>query len=299
VFSMFLETLVDFVTVHKEDLQDWLFLLLTQLLKKMGADLLGSVQAKVQKALDVTRSEIRHDDESSLRTDVQFGVKVAILKYIESLARQMDPTDFVNSSETRLAVSRIITWTTEPKSSDVRKPVLFAELSLCPRPIISAVSKAVSRDLQALRTKRSECLPLCLHVTDPLRPITPALPYFNVPQTLHSWVSEELAGWSSSAALLSTEGNLEERCKQAAQVVLIALFELNTPEFTMLLGALPKTFQDGATKLLHNHLKNSSNTSSNVGSPSNTIVRTAPRHTPSRTSPLTSPTNCSHGGLSP
>lgn len=48
-------------------------------------------------------------------------VKVAILKYIESLARQMDPADFVNSSETRLAVSRIITWTTEPKSSDVRK----------------------------------------------------------------------------------------------------------------------------------------------------------------------------------
>ena len=48
-------------------------------------------------------------------------VKVAILRYIEALARQMDPSDFVNSSETRLAVSRIITWTTEPKSSDVRK----------------------------------------------------------------------------------------------------------------------------------------------------------------------------------
>ncbi len=59
VFSMFLETLVDFIVVHKEDLQDWLFVLLTQLLKKMGADLLGSVQAKVQKALDVTRYVIR------------------------------------------------------------------------------------------------------------------------------------------------------------------------------------------------------------------------------------------------
>ncbi|XP_047227285.1 CLIP-associating protein 1a isoform X16 [Girardinichthys multiradiatus] len=214
VFSMFLETLVDFVTVHKEDLQDWLFLLLTQLLKKMGADLLGSVQAKVQKALDVTRESFPFDQQFNIlmrfivdQTQTpNLKVKVAILKYIESLARQMDPTDFVNSSETRLAVSRIITWTTEPKSSDVRK---------------------------------------------------------------------------------------------AAQVVLIALFELNTPEFTMLLGALPKTFQDGATKLLHNHLKNSSNTSSNVGSPSNTIVRTAPRHTASRTSPLTSPTNCSHVGLSP
>ncbi|XP_040912625.1 CLIP-associating protein 1a isoform X2 [Toxotes jaculatrix] len=246
VFSMFLETLVDFITVHREDLQDWLFVLLTQLLKKMGADLLGSVQAKVQKALDVTRESFPFDQQFNIlmrfivdQTQTpNLKVKVAILKYIESLARQMDPTDFVNSSETRLAVSRIITWTTEPKSSDVRK-------------------------------------------------------------TLHNWVSEELAGRSSTAALLSTEGNQEERCKQAAQVVLIALFELNTPEFTMLLGALPKTFQDGATKLLHNHLKNSSNTSSSVGSPSNTIGRTPPRHTPSRTSPLTSPTNCSHGGLSP
>uniref|UniRef100_A0A3B5BDW2 Cytoplasmic linker associated protein 1 n=1 Tax=Stegastes partitus TaxID=144197 RepID=A0A3B5BDW2_9TELE len=214
VFSMFLETLVDFITVHREDLQDWLFVLLTQLLKKMGADLLGSVQAKVQKALDVTRESFPFDQQFNIlmrfivdQTQTpNLKVKVAILKYIESLARQMDPTDFVNSSETRLAVSRIITWTTEPKSSDVRK---------------------------------------------------------------------------------------------AAQVVLIALFELNTPEFTMLLGALPKTFQDGATKLLHNHLKNSSNTSSSVGSPSNTIGRTPQRHTPSRTSPLTSPTNCSHGGLSP
>lgn len=53
---MFLETLVDFILLHRDHLQDWLFVLLTQLLKKLGADLLGSVQAKVQKALEVTRS---------------------------------------------------------------------------------------------------------------------------------------------------------------------------------------------------------------------------------------------------
>uniref|UniRef100_A0AAR2M4V4 TOG domain-containing protein n=1 Tax=Pygocentrus nattereri TaxID=42514 RepID=A0AAR2M4V4_PYGNA len=244
VFSMFLETLVDFITVHREDLQDWLFVLLTQLLKKMGADLLGSVQAKVQKALDVTRESFPFDQQFNIlmrfivdQTQTpNLKVKVAILKYIESLARQMDPADFVNSSETRLAVSRIITWTTEPKSSDVRK-------------------------------------------------------------TLHNWASEDFSGRPSTAALLPGEGNLEERCKQAAQVVLISLFELNTPEFTMLLGALPKTFQDGTTKLLHSHLKNSSNTSGS--SPSSTMGRTQPRHPSSRTSPLTSPTNCSHGGLSP
>ncbi|XP_051283597.1 CLIP-associating protein 1-B isoform X19 [Dicentrarchus labrax] len=215
VFSMFLETLVDFITLHRDDLQDWLFVLLTQLLKKMGADLLGSVQAKVQKALDVTRESFPYEQQFNIlmrfivdQTQTpNLKVKVAILRYIEALARQMDPADFVNSSETRLAVSRIITWTTEPKSSDVRK---------------------------------------------------------------------------------------------AAQVVLIALFELNTPEFTMLLGALPKTFQDGTTKLLHNHLRNASaNSGIGMASPSSTAGRTPPRQPGSRSSPLTSPTNCSHGGLSP
>ncbi|XP_044293994.1 CLIP-associating protein 1 isoform X2 [Varanus komodoensis] len=244
VFSMFLETLVDFIIIHKDDLQDWLFVLLTQLLKKMGADLLGSVQAKVQKALDVTRDSFPFDQQFNIlvrfivdQTQTpNLKVKVAILKYIESLARQMDPTDFINSSEAKLAVSRIITWTTEPKSSDVRK-------------------------------------------------------------TMHSWVGEDMPARSTAASSGPGEGNLEEKCKQAAQIVLISLFELNTPEFTMLLGALPKTFQDGATRLLHNHLKNSSNTS--MGSPSNTVGRTPSRHPSSRTSPLTSPTNCSHGGLSP
>ncbi|XP_047240569.1 CLIP-associating protein 2 isoform X15 [Girardinichthys multiradiatus] len=212
VFSMFLETLVDFILVHKEDLQDWLFVLLTQLLKKMGADLLGSVQAKVQRALDVTRESFPNDLQFTIlmRFTVDqtqtpsLKVKVAILKYIETLTLQMEAPDFVNSSETRLAVSRIITWTTEPKSSDVRK---------------------------------------------------------------------------------------------AAQAVLIALFQLNTPEFTMLLAALPKTFQDGATKLLQNHLKNTGNMAqAPMGSP---LTRHTPRSPASWSSPVTSPTNTSQNTPSP
>uniref|UniRef100_A0AAQ4PB45 Cytoplasmic linker associated protein 2 n=1 Tax=Gasterosteus aculeatus aculeatus TaxID=481459 RepID=A0AAQ4PB45_GASAC len=212
VFSMFLETLVDFILVHKEDLQDWLFVLLTQLLKKMGADLLGSVQAKVQRALDVTRESFPNDLQFTIlmRFTVDqtqtpnLKVKVAILKYIDTLALQMEAPDFVNSSETRLAISRIITWTTEPKSSDVRK---------------------------------------------------------------------------------------------AAQLVLISLFQLNTPEFTMLLAALPKAFQDGATKLLQNHLKNTGNVAqAPMGSP---LTRHTPRSPASWSSPVTSPTNTSQNTPSP
>ncbi|KAM9820520.1 CLIP-associating protein 1-A-like [Neosynchiropus ocellatus] len=247
VFSMFLETLVDFIVLHRDDLQDWLFVLLTQLLKKMGADLLGSVQAKVQRALDVTRESFPCDHQFNIlmrfivdQTQTpNLKVKVALLRYVEALTRQMDPTHFVNTSETRLAVSRIITWTTEPKSSDVRK-------------------------------------------------------------TLHNWGGPEVSSRPvRSTAPLPGDSSLEEQCKQAAQVVLISLFELNTPEFTMLLGALPKTFQDGTTKLLHSHLRNVG-AASNVSttSPSNS-GRSLPRQSSSRSSPLTSPTSCSHASLSP
>ncbi|KAI3358550.1 hypothetical protein L3Q82_014970, partial [Scortum barcoo] len=193
VFSMFLETLVDFIQVHKDDLQDWLFVLLTQLLKKMGADLLGSVQAKVQRALDVTRESFPNDLQFTIlmRFTVDqtqtpnLKVKVAILKYIETLTLQMEAPDFVNSSE-------------------------------------------------------------------------------------------------NSAG---------------PQSVLISLFQLNTPEFTMLLAALPKTFQDGATKLLQNHLKNTGNIAqAPMGSP---LTRHTPRSPASWSSPVTSPTNTSQNTPSP
>lgn len=55
VFSVFMETLVDLVAIHHDDLIDWLYILLTRLLSKTGSDLLASVQAKVQKALEVVR----------------------------------------------------------------------------------------------------------------------------------------------------------------------------------------------------------------------------------------------------
>ncbi|KAJ3584572.1 hypothetical protein NHX12_015067, partial [Muraenolepis orangiensis] len=113
VFSMFLETLVDFVGLHHDDLQDWLFVLLTQLLKKMGQGAEGPGRHPQFNIL--MRFTVDQTQTPNLR------VKVALLRYVVALVRHMDPGDFVNSSETRLAVSRVITWTTEPKSSEVRK----------------------------------------------------------------------------------------------------------------------------------------------------------------------------------
>ena len=44
-----------------------------------------------------------------------------MLNFLHSLITIMDPSDFVNTMDTRLAVSRIINWTMEPRNVDVRK----------------------------------------------------------------------------------------------------------------------------------------------------------------------------------
>ena len=41
VFALFLETLTELVMSHKADLGDWIYILITRLLNKLGADLLG------------------------------------------------------------------------------------------------------------------------------------------------------------------------------------------------------------------------------------------------------------------
>lgn len=47
--------------------------------------------------------------------------KLAILSYMTRVVREMKSHEFMaSSSDTKLAVSRIVTWSTEPRSPDVR-----------------------------------------------------------------------------------------------------------------------------------------------------------------------------------
>ncbi|XP_061411128.1 CLIP-associating protein 2-like isoform X4 [Lethenteron reissneri] len=208
VFCVFLDTLVDFVSQCHSELHHWLYVLLTQLLSRACASLLGSVQAKVQRGLDITRDCFPFDQQFNIimkcivDQSQTAKMKLATMRYLEGLARRMDPEHFANSSETRHAVSRVITWSTEAKSSSETRKV--------------------------------------------------------------------------------------------AQAVLIALLELNTAEFTMLLGALPRTFQEGATRLLHSHLHA-------LGASGAGGVLTVVSLNPALAlaSPTSSPTVSSHGTFSP
>lgn len=55
VFSLFLDTLNELIITHSEDLVDWLYVLCTRLLNKLGMDLLVSIQTKINRSLDVVK----------------------------------------------------------------------------------------------------------------------------------------------------------------------------------------------------------------------------------------------------
>ncbi|XP_017304751.2 CLIP-associating protein-like, partial [Diaphorina citri] len=55
VFSLFLDCFNELIVTHHNELHSWLYLLITRLLNKQGADLLGSVHTKILKSLDVVK----------------------------------------------------------------------------------------------------------------------------------------------------------------------------------------------------------------------------------------------------
>jgi CLIP-associating protein 1/2 len=172
VFGVFMDTLVEFLAIHHADLHDWLNTALPRLFNKIAIDVVSSVQTKMQRTLETICQVFPYGHQLNVvsryivdqTASLNIKVRIVVLNYMHSLCQQMDPSDLVNTSDTRLALTRLIQWTTEPKSADIRK---------------------------------------------------------------------------------------------AAQAVIIALFNLNASELTTMLRAIPKPFQDSATKILQGHLHTS------------------------------------------
>ncbi|XP_047740413.1 CLIP-associating protein 2 isoform X9 [Hyalella azteca] len=129
VFTLFLETLMQLIYVHRADLEDWLYVLLTRLLHKLGSDLLGSVQAKIHETLDLVRSSFPCD--AQFQVIMRFlvdptqtpnnKVKLSILTYLKCLVDGMERSDLASSSDTPVALAKILTWTADHKSVEIRR----------------------------------------------------------------------------------------------------------------------------------------------------------------------------------
>ncbi|XP_017798560.1 PREDICTED: CLIP-associating protein 1-A isoform X1 [Habropoda laboriosa] len=136
VFSLFLDTLNELVATHNEDLGDWLYVLCARLLNKLGTDLLGSIQAKIHKTLDVVRecfpgeqllpAVMRYLTDPTQTPNSR--VKITTLIFITQIAETAEPSALVNSAGTALA--RLLDWSNDVKSQDVRRHAQNAVISL-------------------------------------------------------------------------------------------------------------------------------------------------------------------------
>lgn len=136
VFSLFLDTLNELITTHSEDLGDWLYVLCARLLNKLGTDLLGSIQAKIHKTLEVVREYF--PGEQLLPAVMRYltdptqtpnsRVKVATLMFITQIAETAQPSALNSSAGTALA--RLLDWSNDVKSQEVRRHAQNAVISL-------------------------------------------------------------------------------------------------------------------------------------------------------------------------
>ena len=147
VFTLFLDSLIELVVTHKEDLRDWLHILITRLLNKLGADLLGSIVQKIYRTLDVIKESfplpeqltvlMRFLVDQAITPNVK--VKVATMKHVANIAQTMESLSvsqgvqtglLLSDTDEQMALAKIITWTYEPKSPEVRRHSQAALVSL-------------------------------------------------------------------------------------------------------------------------------------------------------------------------
>lgn len=149
VFSLFLDCFNALIASHHHELHSWLYLLITRLLNKQGADLLGSVHTKILHSLDVVKDSF--PPHLQLQAVFRFlsdptqtpntKVKLAALSFIQKLAGITDPSlafplpsqgakDFATA-----ALSKMIGWTMgesikQGQGGDLRRTAQETILSL-------------------------------------------------------------------------------------------------------------------------------------------------------------------------
>uniref|UniRef100_A0A6B2EFM1 Putative microtubule associated-protein orbit n=1 Tax=Phlebotomus kandelakii TaxID=1109342 RepID=A0A6B2EFM1_9DIPT len=129
VYSLFLDALNEVILAHSNDLHDWLFILLTRLFLKLGTDLLGSMQGKIWKTLDLVYEYFPADlqIQSVFRILVDAAqtqnskARVATLKFLAKLASSYcQASHFTTQRPAEGAIIKIVQATQDKKSMELR-----------------------------------------------------------------------------------------------------------------------------------------------------------------------------------
>ncbi|XP_055708280.1 CLIP-associating protein isoform X2 [Phlebotomus papatasi] len=159
VYSLFLDALNEVILAHSIDLHEWLFILLTRLFLKLGTELLGSMQGKIWKTLDLVYEYFPGDlqIQSVFRILVDTAqtpntkARISTLKFLTKLAQSYcQSTQFSIQKPAEAAVIKIIQASQDKKSMELRNQArncLFA-LYNCNMQNMTTILQALPKEHQ-------------------------------------------------------------------------------------------------------------------------------------------------------
>nr|CDS27010.1 CLIP associating protein 1 [Hymenolepis microstoma] len=130
VITPFMETLQLFIKGYNQYLHEWVYIAMVRLFNRQGQEVLSTHQKSISDTLAVIRSHFplnllfacccRFIIDDAMSPTLK--VKGRVLDYLKDLLVMM-PVDTISNPTPEMvkSVIRIITWSTEPKSADVRR----------------------------------------------------------------------------------------------------------------------------------------------------------------------------------
>ncbi|VDK31608.1 unnamed protein product [Taenia asiatica] len=130
VITPFMETLQLFIKGYHQFLHEWIYIAMVRLFNRQGQEVLSTHQKSIADTLAVVRSHFplnlqfacccRFIIDDAMSPTLK--VKARVLEYLKDLLVMM-PVDAISnpSSEMVKSIARVIAWSTEPKSADVRR----------------------------------------------------------------------------------------------------------------------------------------------------------------------------------
>lgn len=148
VYSLFLDTVNELILAHSNDLHDWLFILLTRLFNKLGTDLLGSMNGKIWKTLQLIYeyfpADLQMQSVFKILTDAtqtpNVKTKHATVKFLTTLASSYcTGSQFPQQAPADKALLKIIQYTADAKSLELRTQSRYCIVALynCNPPCVS------------------------------------------------------------------------------------------------------------------------------------------------------------------
>ncbi|XP_055308812.1 CLIP-associating protein isoform X8 [Sitodiplosis mosellana] len=150
VYALFLDTVNELIILHSNDLHDWLFILLTRLFNKLGAELLGSMHSKIWKTLTLVHEyfppELQLKAVFRILVDAaqtpSIKTKIAELKFVTNLVTTYCRSDdFPKQLATNKAIQKIIQLANDQKSVELRGQARSCLIALynCNTPEMAAI----------------------------------------------------------------------------------------------------------------------------------------------------------------